>query len=442
MSATPEPAPASGVPAEKQHQEARRTELDVEKLHALPSEQQDLYLLTFTSELVQHVSGLTKEEISSEQAALKQELFKVINLSSPTVTRVIRNNLGKCFGTILGKGDRITLYDTVLDLLAIVNSGKSVELKTKFAAAHCLGDVFANAGDSAYSHASAVVAGLVKLLKSGSNNAGLRGSVFAALGKVVGGLGGPIEEPIARDIWKQARNAASSDKSTLVQINACRCLEQLLKTTIYFDNQNDSENLKTLVWKVIDSPVAPVRHAAASCLAKALVKSYSPQTGVEIVAKTKKSRRQSKKPPQKGVDADEDESAEPEPSSTKKAEPRLSLSLSEILIQLSSHYLRSSTGNRARAGIAICYKYVIRNLGENVVEDRYGQIAMHLLVTLLNHPTITYNRFRLLMTRRFIKNILEDTVGREILRENSQLNAANWLINSILKDYPHVEALS
>lgn len=433
----PEPAPASAASTEK-HQEARRTELDVAKLHALPSEQQDLYLLTFTSELVQHISSLAKEDISSEQASLKQELFKVINLSSPTVTRVIRNNLGKCFGIILGKGDRIPLYDTVLELLAIVNSGKSVELKTKLAAAHCLGEVFANAGDSAYTHATAVVGGLFKLLKSGSNHAGVRGSVFAALRKVVGGLGGPIEEPIARDIWKHARNAASSDKSTLVQINACRCLEQLLSTTTYFDNQNDSDNLKTLVWKVFDSPVAPVRHAAASCLAKALVKSYSPQTGDEMTAKSKKSRRQSKKPPTKGADADEDEPAEAESPSAKKAEPRLSLSLSEILAQLSSQYVRSSTGNRARAGIAVCYKYVIRNLGENVVEERYGQIASHLLITLLNHPTVTYNRFRLLVTRKFVKNILEDTVGREVLRENSQVNAANWLINSILKDYPQV----
>ncbi|EEA26898.1 hypothetical protein TMatcc_004818 [Talaromyces marneffei ATCC 18224] len=432
----PEPASAPAASAEKP-QEPRRTELDVSKLHALPSEQQDLYLLTFTSELVQHVSALTKEELTLEQASLKQELLKVINLSSPTVTRVIRNNLGKCFGIILGKGDRIPLYDTVLDLLTILNGGKSVELKTKLAAGHCLGEVFAAAGDSAYSHASAVTAGLFKLLKSGSNHAGVRGSVFAALRKVVGGLGGPIEEPIARDIWKHARNAASSDKSTIVQINACRSLEQLLVTTQYFDNQNDSETLKTLVWKVLDSPVAPVRHAAASCLARALVKSYSPQSGVESSAKSKKSKRQSKKPPPKATDVDEDEPAEESPS-TKKAEPRLSLSLSDILVQLSSQYVRSSTGNRARAGIAVCYKYVIRNLGENVVEERYGQIASHLLITLLNHPTVTYNRFRLLMTRKFVKNILEDTLGREILRENSQVNAANWLINSILKDYPQV----
>jgi hypothetical protein len=433
LMSAPEPAAAAPAPGAETH----HTVLDVAKLHSLPSEQQDLYVLTFTSDLAQHVSSLTKEEITVEQAFVKEELFKILNLSSPTITRVIRNNLAKCFGTIFEKGDRIPLYDTVLELLGLVNGGKGVELKTKLAAAHCLGEVFASAGDSAYSQAPAAVTGLFKLLKAGNNHAGLRGSVLAAVRKVIGGLGGPIEEQIARDIWKQARSAASADKSALVQINACRCLEQLLATTTYFDNQNDFDNLKTLIWKIIDSPIAPVRHAAASCLGKALVKSYSSQAGVELSAKAKKLKRQSKKPPpKKGEDEDAAEQESPVPS--KKAESRMLLSLPDILSQLSSQYVRNSTSNRVRAGIAVCYKYVIRNLGDSVVEERYSQIASHLLVTLVNHPTVTYSRFRLLMTRKFIRIILEDTIGHEILRETSQLNAANWLINGILKDYPQV----
>jgi hypothetical protein len=435
---TPEPAAAPTPSPDDNSNEAPRAELDVAKLHSLPSEQQDLYLLTFTSDLVQHVSSLTKAEISTEQGFLKGELFKIINLTSPTITRVIRNNLGKCFGAILGKGDRVPLYDTIIDLLAIVNGGKSTELKTKFAAAYCLGEIYESAGESAFSQSASTVSSLLKLLKAANNHAGLRGSIFATIRKVVIGLGQPIEEAVARDVWKQARSVASGDKSTLAQINACRCLEQLLNSTAFFDNQNDFEHLKTLIWKVIDSTVAPLRHAAASCLARSLVKSYVPQSGFESTTKTKKQRRQSKKPPSKGTPADDDEEETPESPAAKKPESGLSFSLPEIFNQLSSQYVRSSTGNRARAGIAMCYKHIIRNLGENVVEERYGQLGTHLLFHLLNHPTVTYNRFRLIMTRKFIRNILEDTVGREILRETSQLNAANWLINAVLKDYPQV----
>lgn len=445
MATAPEPtaAPASAGNDDRTKERGNSgpvAELDVAKLHALPSEQQDLYLLTYTSDLVQYVSGLSKGDISTVQADLKRELFKVLNLSSPAITRVIRTNLGKCFAAIVGKGDRILLYDTVNDLLAIVGAGKTTDLKTKFAAAHILGEIYTTAGENAASQSTTTIAALLKLLKAASNHAGLRGSILAAIRKVIAGTSQPIDEPTARDVWKQARNMATGDKSVLVQMNACRCLEELLKATTYFDNANDFDNLKSLIWKVIESPVVSVRHAAASCLAKALVKSYSPHAGSESGAKSsKKQKRQSKKPQPKGAAPDEDEhesAAESPPS--KKAESRLVFSLPDILSQLSAQYVRSSTGNRARAGIAMCYKYIIRNLGEHVVEERYDQIATHLLFQLLNNPTVTYNRFRLLMTRKFVKCILEDTVGRELLRETGQLNAATWLVNSILKDYPQV----
>ncbi|OJJ43820.1 hypothetical protein ASPZODRAFT_19122 [Penicilliopsis zonata CBS 506.65] len=417
---------------------AARAELDIAKLHALPSEQQDLYLLSFTSDLVQYVSSLDPAQISAQQKFLKSELFKVITLSSPTTTRVLRNNLGRCFGAIFGKGDRLILYDTITELLAVLNSGKSeAELRSKFAAAHCLGEVFAAAGESAFAQSSNVASSLLKLLKQTSNHAGFRGVVFAALRKIVVGVGLPVDEATARDVWKQARNTATGDKSTFVQVNACRCLEQLVKMTPYFENSSDFDHLKTVIWKVIDSPVAPVRHAAAACLAQALVKLHATEIRIDPAPKPKKLKRMSKKPAPRPGD-DEDEADASESSAPKKADSRLFFLLPDLLRQLSTHYLRSTTSNRTRAGIAVCYKLIMRNLGDKIVEERYGQIATHFLFDLLNHPTITYNRFRLLMTRKFVKNILEEAVGQELLRENTQINAARWLINDVLKDYPQV----
>lgn len=414
-------------------------ELDVPKLHGLPSEQQELYMLTFTSDLVQYISGLEPPQVSSQQKHFKQGLFKILNIPSPTITRVLRNNLGRCFGAILSKGDRGILFETITDLLKIINAGKSeAEIKTKFAAAHCLGEVYVAAGESAFMQCNIAVSSILKLLKTAGNHTGLRGVIFAVLRKIIVGIAVPIDEGTARDIWKQARNAASSDKSTFVQINACRCLEQLIATTPFFDNTNDFEYLKTLVWKVIDSPAAPVRHAVAAVLGRALIKLHATNALVATAPKpkSKKSKRMSKKP---GTGLAEEEEAEMSESSTsKKSETRLYFLLPDLLRQLSSQYLKSTTSNRARAGICMCYKYVLRNLGDEIVEDRYGQIATNLLIELLNHPTVTYNRFRLLMTRKFVKSVIEDTIGHELLRENSQLNAARWLINDVLKDYPQV----
>ncbi|KAJ5600395.1 hypothetical protein N7450_001462 [Penicillium hetheringtonii] len=405
--AASEPSPPSAI-------SGNAPELDISKLHALPSEQQDLYLLTFTSDLVQYISGLDAAQVSSQQKTLKQELFKILTLSSPTLTRVLRNNLGRCFGAILSKGDRGILFETITDLIGILHAGKSeAELKTKFAAAHCLGEVFAAAGESAFMQSNVATASMLKLLKSASNHTGLRGVIFSVLRKIIVGIGVPIDEQTGRDIWKQARNAATGDKSTFVQ---------------------------TIMWKVIDSPTAPVRHAAAACLGRALVKLHATEAHIAAPPKpkSKKSKRMSKKPGPRPGDEEEEEMSESSVVNAPKKDSRLFFLLPDLLRQLSSHYLKSTTTNRTRAGICICYKYVLRNLGDKIVEERYGQIASNLLFDLLNHPTVTYNRFRLLMTRKFVKTILEDTIGRELLRENSQLNAARWLINDVLKDYPQV----
>lgn len=432
-----EPTPPAPAPPP----ENATPELDIEKLHALPSEQQDLYLLTFTSDLVQFISGLDSKEVSAQQKTLKNELFKILTLSSPSITRVLRNNLGRCFGAILAKGDRGILFETITDLLGILGAGKSeAEIRTKFAAAHCLGEVFAIAGESAFMQSNVAALAMLKLLKSASNHTGLRGVVFSVLRKLVVGIGVPIDEPTARDIWKQARNAATGDKSSFVQVHACRCMEQLISMTPYFDNANDFENLKTTVWKIIDTPTAPVRHAAACCLGQSLIKLHATDTHVAAAPKpkSKKSKKTSKKAGTRPEDEEEAEISETSVAPAKKNESRLFFLLPDLLRQLSSQYVKSTTTNRARAGICICYKYVLRNLGDKIVDERYGQIATNLLFELLNHPTVTYNRFRLLMTRKFVKTILEDTIGRDMLQESSQLNAAKWLINDVLKDYPQV----
>ncbi|OAX80699.1 hypothetical protein ACJ72_04963 [Emergomyces africanus] len=433
------PETAAAPPAGPENA-ATCAELDVPKLHSLPSEQQDLYLLTFTADLVQYTATLDKAELSSQQRFIIQELFKILKLSSPTPTRVIRNNVGRCFNAIFSKGDRSALYDTVTQLLGILNAGKNDwDLKTKFAAAVSIGDIYAGAGASLLTQSNVVCSALLKLFKSAQNHAGLRSSLYTALRRVIGGIGSPVDEHTAKDIWKHARNAATNDKAVAVQASACYCLEQLIKSTFYFGTLADFENLKATIWKVIDSSSPSVRHAAASCLAAYLIKTRASGNQAQDVPSIRRPKKQSKK---QSTAADDDDPSErsqsPQPLAGRRVDLHISFQLPELLKQLSLQYCRSSTGNRARAGIAVCYKHILKGLGNNFVEEHYAEIAGHFLVTLLNHPTITYNRYRLLMTRKFIKNLLEDTVGCEILRENSQLNAAKWLINGVLKDYPQV----
>ncbi|RDL35275.1 ARM repeat-containing protein [Venustampulla echinocandica] len=443
MSSTNLPASANGstdvLPPRAEH--SATPELDVKKLQSLPSEQQDLYLLRFVSTLTKHVESLEPDDCTAQQLYLKRELFQILNLAAPPPTRVIRNNLGRCFAHVLGKGDRKLLFETINDLVGIISSGKTKadgDLRTKHGAVYCLGDVFAAAGDSAIGLHVLACSATLKLLKYAQNNAGLRAAVFKALGKIAKMVEGSMDEPLARDIWKQARSYASSDKSALVQVAACQCLKMLCKHTPYFDNQSDFESLRSTIWKAIDSSSPLVRQAAGDCLAGAMVKNYSESPPAENdLPKIKKLKRSNTKRQSMMVGGDDEEIQRPESPGPKKSQI-LVFTLSDMLRQLSTLYVKSSTSSRARAGIAVCYSRIFRSLSERTVETMYMTIVDHLTIDVLSNANITNNRYRLLTTRRFVQIILEDVIGHKILGEAGQIDAAKALINDVLKNFPQV----
>jgi hypothetical protein len=432
-STAPTSAPTNGL----ESKESNPFVLDVPRLHNLSSEQQHQYLLTFTGDLVNHVEELSAEGINSEQAALKRELIKVVGLSLPAPTRVIRNNIGRCFAGIFAKGNRKPLYETINDLIAILNDqekGKDkAVLRMKHAALVALGYVFAVAGDSAISLSPLACTTILKLIKVASNDTGLRAAVFQVLGRITKGIVVAIDEDIGRNIWKAARKAAEADKSLLVQQASLGCLEQLVRCSPYFDNSNDFEKLQAIIWKCIDSPCVPVRHAAASCIAAELVKSFAGSTTKDVVPKIRRPRKAKKQP--KGEDP-EDEAERASSPVPEKPATALNYTLLELLRVLSAAYCRPPTTNRGRAGIAVAYIKVLRALGESVVEQHYAEIARHFFLDILSHPAFIYgNKYRLLVSRRMVHVILSKVIGR-MLGETGQLNAARFLLNDIIKDYP------
>lgn len=410
-------------------------ELDIKKLHALPSEQQDLYLLTFTSDLARHVASLDADGASAHQIYIKKEIFQIINLASPAPTRVIRNNLGRAIAGIFEKGDRKLLFESINECVGILNAaGKSEkDVRTKHAATHCLGAIFEAAGDSAIGLAPFAAKSLLGLVKFAQNYTGLRAAIFKAVGKVFKGISPSAEEVIARDAWKQARNACS-DKSYLVQTGACYCLEQLIRHTTFFDNSSDFDKLQSVAWKTIDSASSSVRHAVASVISTALVKNYSENAPVDLPILTRS--KTMKKKNKKDDEGDEDVMERPGSPAPKKSAYQLSFTITSLLKLLAMQYCRAAAGNRARAGIAVCYMKTLRGLGEQVVETKYSEISRSLFVDVLSNYVVTQNRYRLLSTRKYVAVILETVIGRDMLGESGQLNAAKFLVNEILKDYP------
>ncbi|KAI9711276.1 MAG: hypothetical protein M1820_002263 [Bogoriella megaspora] len=420
-------------PAAVESDSTSTPELELKKLHALPSEQQDLLLFTFSADLAKYVDGLNADDASKTQASVKKEVLKIATLSSPTPTRIIRTNIGRSLAGVLGKGNRKTLFESINDLVGIINAGKvDKDVHAKHAATYCLGAVFEAAGDSAIGLSSLACSTILRLYKT--NHTGCRGSIFRALRQIVSGVGSSIDETIARDAWKQARSAVASDKSLFVQATACSCLESLILKTPYFDNSNDFEKLQAALSKALDSQSSKGRHAAASCLAAILVKAYSESPARDVVPRIKKPKKAAARAQANG----DDDIVVERPDSPVPVKPatQLSFNLADLLRQLSIPYCKPSTTNRARAGLAICYTKVFRGLGDTVVENNYAEIARHLFNELLNHPGTVLNRYRLLSTRKYVRVILQHVIGDEIMSEAGQLKAARFLVNDILKDYP------
>ena len=430
----PTPPKKNNSPEKNGAKELGPHQLDVQKLHSLPSEQQDLFLLTFTADLAKHVHSLDAEGATTEQVELKKEIFQIINLSQPAPTRVIRNNLGRCLHGLLSKGSRKILYESINELVAIANAGpKEKDSRTKHAAVSCLGSVFEAAGDSATSLSPLAATALLKLFKGASNETGLRAAIFKALARIATGIRVAIDEEIARSTWKLARKAIEGDKSLLVQTQACACLEELIRTTSYFDNSNDFEKLQAALLKALDNSCVPLRHGAAGCFAAQLVKSFSESPNKDAVPKIRKPKKAKKTAKTEELEDEIERVASPAPE---KPATALSYTLLELLKILSTHYVRPTTSNKARAGIVVTYVKVLKQLGESVVEDKYGDIARHLFNDILNYPGFSFgNKYRLLISRKFVRAILEQVVAK-MLGETAQMNACKWLLNDVIKDYP------
>ncbi|KAI6330573.1 hypothetical protein MCOR29_001804 [Pyricularia oryzae] len=435
--ATPtQPPPRTSAAAANSH----HPELDATKLQSLPADQQELFLLSFTSTLTKHVLALEPDDCTAQQFYLKKEIFQIINLPSPTPSRVIRNNIAKCLAHVLGTGDRKLLFETINELSALIAATKSKtdgDSKARHAAVVVLGDVFGSAGDSAIGLHQMACGNLLKLLKASQNHAGMRSSIFVALSKIVRMIEASLDETLARDIWKQARNHASSDKGSLVVISACRCVKALVRHTPYFDNSSDFDSLSRTTFKTIDNTSVQARHAAVDCFAEIMVKNYS-ELGAAETAKNKKSRSKSaKRATQAGALQDEDAipARSESPAPTKKAQD-LALSLTDILKTLSTQYVRSSTSNRARVALGVCHGRVLQRLGEKTVEINFIKLIEALSNDILGHSNISNSRYKLLASRRIVDTIIQDMVGKNILGESGQASAAKAIINDILKNYP------
>lgn len=410
--------------------------LDISKLHSLPSEQQELYLLNYITNLAKFINSSESSVIDSEQLTLKNILLQIVNLPNPAPSRVIRNNLGRCFARIFTNGNRKSLYETINELCTIITNSKgNKDVKAKHASVACLGFIFQSAGDSAISLSGFAVGAILRSLKASQDYIGYRGTCFRSLAKIIQGVGQSIDESVAREVFKRARKAILSDKAYFVQTCSCSCIGDLIRHTNYFESVSDFEKVQAVVWRALDSPSPQVRNVAARTFASCLVKSYVENPIQNNVTKTKRPKKVTKKQGKGDVEDDEYENSDfAAPDQIPKTS--LQFGFEDLLSQFSLHYLHNTTTNRARIGMVVCFTTVFKALGPDVIESHYGEIASHLLVELPLQAATKSTQHRQLLTRKCVALLLEEVVGRQLLSEDGQMAAVRHLVSDIIKDYP------
>ena len=411
--------------------------LDISKLHSLPSEQQELYLLNYITNLVKLIDDREPNSVDTDQLVLKNILLQIITLSNPAPSRIIRTNIGRCFAGIYAKGNRKSLYETISDLCTIViNSKGDKDPRAGHASVSCLGAIYESAGGSAIGISAFAISVILRSLKASQDFAGYRGTCFRSLAKIVQGTGQSIDESVARDVFKQARKAISNDKAYLVQTYACNYIGEVIRQTTYFDNLSDFEKIQACIWKAFDSPSSRVRNAAARTFASCLVKSFVENPVKVDVPKIKKSKKANKK--QTKIEVDDDQYEHSDSAMPEKTSALLQFSFKDLLSQLSTFYQHNTTTNKARIGMIACFATVLKELGPDLVESHYGEIASHLLTELLPQVTSKSTRHRQLLTRKCVALLLENVVGRRLLSEDGQVVAVRYLLSDIIKDYPQI----
>lgn len=400
--------------------------LGTDKLNSLPAEQQELYLLSFTSEWSRTITAFDADTCTKHQDAIQKQAFVVLALTSPPLNRVVRNNIANALGPYIGKSDRRLLVPTITSLLELLNSNGP--LRNKHAVVQCLGSVMQAAGDSALMLSVNACTNILKTFKQATQYAGLRSTCLGALASTVHGIHGSIDEVTTREIWKLARSTAQSDKSFMVKASACALLARLIASVSYFDTTTDVDKLLTCLWKTADSTSTHVRHAAAKAIAETLVKHFTdaaPPAPVQQQSKKKK-----KKP------TDDASPVDDEPAVGPVIPPKaVTYSLLDILRVYSTQFTKVTATNRLRAAVGICYSVTLKSLDEQLVERHYLVIVRHLVDDLVSHNVVTANRYRTLLARKYARIILHDVVG-DMLGERAQLMTAQSLVNDVLRDWP------
>ncbi|BFZ62403.1 hypothetical protein YB2330_003497 [Saitoella coloradoensis] len=400
--------------------------------NALPPTAQAPFLFTYLSSLERRLTRISSNALANGQSQLINDLWSILREAAPS--RPVRAALGRCFVMIFRKCGAKGLFETfnglVKEITGIPGSklaGKDV--KAKQAMIYVLGEITLAHGSQIFSLLPSSHQAYNRILKSSSASHVLKLAALHALSKYYAVAGRDADESSTKETLKHVK-AILAEKSYAAQVAALNVLNVVAREQPPA-SAADFDTIKSLSLKGMESRIKAVREAGSLCFAsllKGIWDGGDSEMGSEGRESTSTKAPGSKRTGSMPVDG---EDVAP-PTTSKKSRAasgpqKYALPLQTMLLQISMLYGKLSSSPALRTGLIRAYAALLQDLGNDVVQESYANIAHNLLVEIA--PVANGNP---LWARKHVRLLLSGVIAKRMLGETSQINAIKFLLEQYI----------
>ncbi|CAK5267776.1 unnamed protein product [Mycena citricolor] len=405
--------------------------VDIEEAE-LKGENGEMYLFQWLSAAEKGISGASMDHLKAKQSDLESTLVKVVLAQDPYPMpgRVLRNSVARCLVALYTRGETRTLFDTLQAFMKVIIDFKTPDRDShKIAAFSVIGDIMETFGSQFMSFMAEITTVSVRTVRSSSTPL-LRSHALVALRKSLSTAARAVTDTLFKDVSKQMRSALT-DKCLPVQRGAAEVIVALYSGPDAHPPPSavDVENIISQCVKSLETADQITRSALAQLVGHVLALTQVPRA---VVVPEPKAAKKDKK---QGDPDDEDDNAV---SAHVTTETKPTLSPTEMLHCLSSHFNRLGLSRKTRIGLFDYYAALITKLGSSFVESQYGLIITHLTNEIIIGPPgrLARTRYEHLLFRSLVGTLLRDLIGERMLSEQGQIGAIRELASAYLKRWP------
>ncbi|KAK0547577.1 hypothetical protein OC845_004025 [Tilletia horrida] len=432
---------------------------------AVKNEQGEIFLLQWLSKAEAAIQQSSPESLRPIQKDLEKTLLRLVHIdradntvsssASPSsdsavvkVGRPERHLIGRCFVSLLSKGDSRNLFDVISTLIKVANDDNkntAPERESKVAALHVAGVIFGSMGQQVMSLFAELLTLTLKVLKSSSQPVILRHHALRCLQRLLRQGGKSLNDTMAKETMTRLRTALSDKASPVVRGSADALVALLEHGPPVVSARAETENILSTAFKVMDgADPKTVQSLAKLCAqilagtqrAAVLPPSSRPAAAKGSAASNKKKPKDA--PPADDSDEEDAKAAAASAASASDAVELYLLTPKAMLDHIAGMFNKPTSSRRVRAAIFNIHALLFTELGVGWVETNYPLIVSHLCVDLPNNARTCVNSAEELFVRQGVLLLLRKLIGEQMLSESAQVAAVEELGSSYLKKYPVV----